>query len=70
MWRVSNAGSPHPDIERFDGSRLSSAVVRSLLEDQEGNIWIGTDNGLNRLTPSAFGAQPSDLATINRPVSR
>lgn len=30
---------------------LSSDGIRSLLEDREGNIWAGTSEGLNRLTP-------------------
>lgn len=32
------------------GSSLSSNIIRSINEDQDGNIWIGTDKGLNRLT--------------------
>jgi signal transduction histidine kinase/ligand-binding sensor domain-containing protein len=33
---------------------LSNSFVESLLEDREGNIWIGTQNGLNRLRPANF----------------
>jgi signal transduction histidine kinase/ligand-binding sensor domain-containing protein len=68
VWRVSNAEHGKPVIERFDRSRLSSTVVRSVLEDREGNIWVGTDNGLNRLTPSVLVEQPDDLESINKPV--
>lgn len=47
----------HPDADtaprvepvRTEGT-LSSAVVRSLFEDREGNIWVGTQSGLTRLS--------------------
>ena len=68
IWRVYDAAAS-PRIERFDRSQLSSAVVRSVLEDREGNIWVGTDNGLDRLTPSTLTARRHDVATINRPVT-
>ena len=32
-----------------DGQSLSNNIVRSILQDITGNLWIGTDNGLNRL---------------------
>lgn len=67
VWRVAGFGQGTPKVERFDG-RLSSSVVRSLLEDREGNIWVGTDNGLNRLTVSAVPSQPSRLRAVAPPV--
>ena len=33
--------------EGTDGSRISNTIVRSILADGD-NLWIGTDNGLNR----------------------
>ena len=38
---------------------LSDDVVRAILQDREGNIWVGTNNGLDRfrktnLVPLAF----------------
>ena len=33
--------------ENQEGVRLTSSQILSLYEDQEGRIWIGTDNGLN-----------------------
>ncbi len=44
-----------PEAEQFtakDG--LSGAIVFSILEDREGNIWCGTANGLDRFRPGAF----------------
>jgi len=40
-------------FERFthsysDPSTISSNIIRALLEDKKGNIWIGTESGLNR----------------------
>jgi signal transduction histidine kinase/streptogramin lyase len=46
LLRISKAGSPHRLTE---ASGLSSDTVRSILEDREGNIWVGTQNGLTRL---------------------
>ncbi|WP_319558928.1 two-component regulator propeller domain-containing protein [Marispirochaeta sp.] len=34
-----------------DPQSLSDNLVRTVLEDRDGNIWIGTNNGLNRLDP-------------------
>ncbi len=34
-----------------DPYRLSNNFINSFLPDRQGNIWIGTENGLNRLTP-------------------
>ena len=34
-----------------DPSCISSNIVRSLAQDKKGNIWIGTAEGLNKLTP-------------------
>jgi len=69
VWRVHALESPGPPrIEEFDRDRLSNAVVRSVVEDREGNIWVGTDYGLNRLTPTALRSQQSELGKINKPV--
>ncbi|MFY0653902.1 MAG: response regulator [Cyclobacteriaceae bacterium] len=35
-----------------NNSSISSDIIRSLAEDHEGNIWVGTGNGVNKLTPS------------------
>ncbi|MBX7489509.1 hypothetical protein K3177_13385 [Qipengyuania sp. GH25] len=51
IGRLSSPGAA-PMIERFmpeDG--LTSPVAVPVLEDREGNIWIGTNVGLNRLRP-------------------
>ena len=52
ILRVSNttAGAV-PKVERL-GSELglSHDVVRSLFEDREGNLWVGTQHGLNRFS--------------------
>jgi signal transduction histidine kinase/ligand-binding sensor domain-containing protein len=53
LWRVS--GDPSAANQRIDvitaDEGLASDAVHSLLEDREGNIWIGTNVGLQRLSP-------------------
>ncbi|MEO1450184.1 MAG: two-component regulator propeller domain-containing protein, partial [Bacteroidota bacterium] len=48
-----------PDVSQS----LSSDLVRSLMRDTEGNIWIGTGNGLNRMT---VADQESDTPEFTR----
>lgn len=41
--------------ERFTAADgLPSSQVNAFLEDREGNVWVGTANGLGRLSPSSF----------------
>ncbi len=56
------------DVERFQGSGLSSDVVRALLRDREGNVWVGTQNGLDRLSRSVIRSLPPPGDTMARPV--
>jgi signal transduction histidine kinase/ligand-binding sensor domain-containing protein len=53
VWLVPLAGAPgapHPSAVT-DDQGLSNNAPSALLEDRDGNIWIGTAAGLNRLTP-------------------
>lgn len=38
---------------------LSSDIVHAIFEDREGNVWIGTEGGLDRLREAAFVREPS-----------
>jgi signal transduction histidine kinase/ligand-binding sensor domain-containing protein len=50
LWRFTPG--PHPIIERLTlQNGLLSDGIWTLLEDREGNLWVGTHEGLNRLTP-------------------
>ncbi|MDR1989357.1 MAG: histidine kinase, partial [Acidobacteriaceae bacterium] len=53
LWRVRNAGDPaHQTIEKATVlSGLSSDAARSVFEDRDSNIWVGTTEGLDRLVP-------------------
>ena len=54
-----------PDMESFtqlDG--LSEASVGALLEDREGNIWVGTGKGLDRFSQNHF--VPVKLPSLRR----
>ena len=58
-----------------DPASLSSNLVRSLMQDKEGNVWIGTGNGLNRLAVAelehprptfvSFMHDPADAMSIS-----
>jgi signal transduction histidine kinase/ligand-binding sensor domain-containing protein len=51
LWRVSNPDSGMASVSvatMRDG--LASEAVQALLEDREGNIWLGTPGGLQRLS--------------------
>lgn len=50
MYKIENGISRKFAIER--DFELSSNDVRCFVEDQEGNIWIGTFNGLNKIDAS------------------
>jgi ligand-binding sensor domain-containing protein/two-component sensor histidine kinase len=53
LWRIRDGHDGTPStvdvVSVEDG--LASNAVHSLLEDREGNIWLGTMSGLQRLTP-------------------
>jgi ligand-binding sensor domain-containing protein len=53
LWRVlanPEVGAPSIAVATMrDG--LASEAVQALLEDREGNIWLGTPGGLQRLSP-------------------
>jgi signal transduction histidine kinase/ligand-binding sensor domain-containing protein len=53
VWRVrDDAPTVPPLVERLTTQTgLSSDVVQSMLEDREGNIWVGTMLGLHSLAP-------------------
>lgn len=67
LWRVpvparmtgKDVAPPEPYLEQFtkkDG--LSGDRVYCALEDREGNVWIGTDQGLDRFEESVFHKVP------------
>lgn len=48
-----------PVVHRYYGeSILTSDLVRSLFEDREGNVWVGTQSGLNRLSDGVVSMVP------------
>lgn len=60
VQRVAPLGSGKFEAERFtsrDG--LSSDVTNQILEDREGNIWVGTERGLDKFRPATLIAEPA-----------
>jgi signal transduction histidine kinase/ligand-binding sensor domain-containing protein len=53
LWRIRGGkGGQASNVEVIDvEDGLASNAVQSLLEDREGNLWLGTLAGLQRLTP-------------------
>jgi len=45
--------SPHPG-EPVDEPELSSSQTNAIMQDRNGNLWIGTSRGLDRFLPSAL----------------
>lgn len=43
-----------PEVERYTASDgLTSNLERSIVQDRDGNIWVGTDSGLDRFSRSS-----------------
>lgn len=61
VWRISRGkNSNTPVTESFTAAEgLTNNVVLSLFEDREGGVWIGTINGLNRLSVGVIQPVPS-----------
>lgn len=52
LWRYRlEAKSPAPLERTSTAAGLSDDGVTDLLEDRDGNVWVATRDGLNRLTP-------------------
>jgi PAS domain S-box-containing protein len=47
VFRLRETSSNHYEVERVSAER-----IYSLLEDAEGNVWAGTDSGLDRYVPA------------------
>ena len=53
LWRVRHDSKSTVSIQPITVAEgLSSNIVRSVFEDRDGNVWVGTDSGLHRFTPS------------------
>jgi signal transduction histidine kinase/ligand-binding sensor domain-containing protein len=63
---VGKFGSEAETYTQRDG--LSSDVVNALLEDREGNIWVGTTRGLEQFREGAFTPYPSTGSIRQRTI--
>ncbi|NNJ72469.1 MAG: hypothetical protein HKP09_04730, partial [Enterobacterales bacterium] len=48
-----NYNNYYHSVKKLDS--ISSNITTSISEDQNGNIWVGSENGLNRLASNASG---------------
>ncbi len=56
-----------PEAEQFtEKDGLQSNVVNALLEDREGNVWVGTNRGLERFREGAFTPFPTPGSVRSR----
>ncbi len=64
LWRARAPLGPGTVLERATSlTGLLGDGIYALLEDRDGNIWAGTTEGLNRLTPRTF-EQVIDLGLV------
>ncbi|CAM3332495.1 hybrid sensor histidine kinase/response regulator transcription factor [Zobellia roscoffensis] len=48
LFRAKEA--PYETLENFDSTyNFSSKIIRNIIEDSKGNLWVGTGKGLNKL---------------------
>ncbi len=53
LWKIHNAGQPGATIARATvDAGLLSDELSGFLEDRDGNLWVGANVGLHRLTPN------------------
>lgn len=68
LGRIAAAASPRPaspgSVDLFTEKQgLTAAVTMAVLEDREGNIWVGTESGLDRFSPSNI-VQPARTEAV------
>src|SRR5207244_11391700 len=52
QWPSSHADAKSLVDTARGSERLSSDVTNQIFEDREGNIWVGTEKGLDRFRPA------------------
>jgi signal transduction histidine kinase/ligand-binding sensor domain-containing protein len=56
-WPEGPASGP-PTVETIAGDALSGAFVFDIFEDREGNVWVGTNGGIDRFRRDRLNAVP------------
>lgn len=59
------SGENYKKVQITSKQGLNSNWVKSIVEDEKGNIWVGTDGGLNKLIPAQNGYTVIDFSRLN-----
>ena len=57
LWAIAPHGAPAVPVEHFDEDQLTDRRTTTLALGPTGDLWVGTRNGLNRMTLSTRAVQ-------------
>src|SRR6185369_1607492 len=59
LYRMRSITGRHTEAEAFTPAQgLTDAFPAPVLEDREGDVWVGTATGLNRFAPANVVTEP------------
>ena len=70
LWFCTNSGltllnQEGKFINFTENSRLQKTQIYSMIEDRNGNFWLGTNEGVLQMDPDRFAADPSDYLILS-----
>ncbi|SIS48655.1 Two component regulator propeller [Zobellia uliginosa] len=65
LFRAKSASDPV--LKNFDSSHnISSNIIRNIVEDSKGNLWVGTGKGLNKLSADQLLSDAPQFVSYKR----